>query len=59
MGKTSAEVRNRWNDAHDDKVFVSIPKGYREKLRELAEANKTTVNSMVTTKIREEVSRGK
>lgn len=38
MGKTSAEVKNRWNDKHYDIVRFAVPKGDKAVLQAQAEA---------------------
>ena len=34
MSRTSAEVKNRWNAKHYDRILLLVPKGYREEIRE-------------------------
>jgi len=39
MGKTSAEVKNRWNSAHYDTIRFTVPKGEKEKIQAQASAS--------------------
>ena len=47
MSNTSAAVKNRWNEKNYDRVYVTIPKGYGEKLKEYCKENGVSVNSVV------------
>ena len=47
MGKTSAAVRNRWNQAHYDKICILIKKGDKEVLQKAAEAEHVSVSRFV------------
>lgn len=47
MSKTSAEVKNRWNAKHYDRILLLVPKGYREEIRERATAEGKTVNQFI------------
>jgi hypothetical protein len=42
MGKTSAEVKNRWNAAHYDVIRFTVPKGEKEEIQK--QADKLGVN---------------
>ena len=35
MSRTSSDVKNRWNAKNYDRLNIMLPKGYKEKLREI------------------------
>ena len=45
---TSAQVRNRWNSAHYDRINVTVPKGYREQFNAYCEERGTTMNAILS-----------
>lgn len=45
---TSAQVRNRWNSAHYDRINVTIPKGYKDRFNKYCEDTNTTMNSVLS-----------
>ncbi len=55
MGTTSAKVRNRWNAKHYDRINVTIPKGWGEKLKAFCAERGETVNACVTKRMRSEL----
>lgn len=55
MGTTSAKVRNRWNAKHYDRVNVTVPKGWGDKLKEFCRERNLTVNGSVTERIKKEL----
>ena len=55
MGTTSAKVRNRWNAKHYDRINVTIPKGWAEKLQEFCKKRGMSVNALVTERIKKEL----
>ncbi len=55
MGNTSSKVRNRWNAKHYDRINVTIPKGWGEKLKEFCASHGEPVNTLVTRRIRSEL----
>lgn len=56
MGSTSAKVRNRWNAKHYDRINVTIPKGWAERLKAFCDAKGETVNGLVTQRIKSELA---
>ena len=55
MGSTSSAVRNRWNAKNYDRYNVTIPKGWAEKLKDFCASKNTSVNGLVTQRIRSEI----
>lgn len=47
MGKTSAAVKNRWNEANYDRLSVFTPKGKKEQIKAFAEKRGESVNSFI------------
>lgn len=47
MGRTSAEVKNRWNDKAYDRINLTVPKGKKEAIKEYAEAHGESVNTFI------------
>ena len=55
MGKTRSEVKNRWANAHYDRVTVIVPKGEKEAWKEEAKKKGQTLSEYV----REAVNRAR
>lgn len=53
MGKTSAAVKNRYNDKAYDRITIVGPKGQKQIIKEFAEARGESVNSFVQKAIAE------
>ena len=47
MGNTSTAVKNRWNAKTYDRICITIPKGYGDKLKEYCEERGEAVNAVV------------
>ena len=47
MGRTSSTVKNRWNNAHYDRVEFQVKKGMKEELQAWCEAHGKTVGGFV------------
>ena len=45
--RTSATVKNKWNEKNYDRVFVTIPKGFGVKFKEWCKERGISVNSAV------------
>ena len=52
MTKTSAAVKNRWNDKTYDYFKLVMPKGYKTVLKALAEAEGKSLNKYIMDKIK-------
>lgn len=51
MGKTRAEVKNRWNDQHYDRITVIAPKGEKEEWKKRAKEEGKTLSEYVREKV--------
>lgn len=47
MSKTSAAVKNRWNDKAYDRINLTVPKGQKEIIKNHAEKNGESVNGFI------------
>jgi len=57
MGKTSAAVKNRYNDKTYDRINLTIPKGGKEILKAHAEAHGESTNAFINRAINETMER--
>ena len=48
MGKTSSEVKNRWNAKAYDPISIRVPKGRREDIEAHAKGKGKSVNGLVS-----------
>lgn len=56
---TSAEVKNRWNAQHYDRIVINVPQGGRDELQAMAAAAGMTVSAYVRALvIRDAAARG-
>ena len=55
MGRTSTEVRNRWNAKNYFKINITIPKGNKELVARFAESQGLSVNGLLNQLIRKEL----
>lgn len=46
MGKTSSQVKQRYNEKAYDQIKLTVPKGEREKIKEYAESIGISVNQL-------------
>lgn len=53
MAKTSAKVKNRWNEKAYDRISLSVPKGKKEIIRKHAENRGESLNGFVNRAIDE------
>lgn len=47
MGKTSAAVKNKWNDKAYDRINLTVPKGDKDKIKAYAESKGKSVNGYI------------
>lgn len=47
MGKTSAAVKNRYNDKAYDRINLTVPKGQKGAIKAHAEAHGESVNAFI------------
>ena len=57
MSKTSAAVKNRWNDKAYDRINLTVPKGEKDKIKAHAEANGESVNGYINRLIAEDMKK--
>ena len=55
MGKTSAEVKNRYNAKAYDRVTVMFPKGRADDVKAYAQRHDGSVNALVNRLVRDEL----
>lgn len=55
MGKTSAAVKNRYNTKAYDRINFVVPKGYKERILEVAKARGESVNGYIKRLIDEDI----
>ena len=53
MSKTSAKVKNRWNEKAYDRINLTVEKGKKEIIRECAKQNDESVNGFINRAIDE------
>lgn len=54
MGKTSAAVKNRYNEKAYDRIALMLPKGSKERLKEEAEKRGfKSINSLISQAVTE------
>lgn len=53
MSKPTAEVKNRWNSKAYDRIALFVPKGERERLKQIAADHGTSLNGLINTAIAE------
>ena len=47
MGKTSAAVKNKYNDKNYDRIALSVPKGDKDKYKAEAEKRNMSLNEFI------------
>ncbi len=57
MAKTSAAVKNKWNEKAYDRINLTVPKGQKEVIKKYAEANGESVNGFIQRLINEALNR--
>lgn len=59
MGKTSAAVKNRYNDKTYDRINLTVPKGDKDIIKSHAESRGESVNAFINRAIDEAMQRDK
>jgi predicted HicB family RNase H-like nuclease len=59
MGKTSAAVKNRYNDKTYDRINLTVPKGDKDIIKFHAESRGESVNAFINRAIDEAMQRDK
>lgn len=58
MSKTSSAVKNKYNDKAYDRINLTVPKGYKDKIKAHAEKySDGSVNGFIQRAIREAIER--
>ena len=47
MGKTSWQVKNRYNEKAYDKIYITVPKGGKDRIKAHVEKNGESVNGYI------------
>ena len=47
MGKTSWQVKNRYNEKAYDKIYITVPKGNKDRIKAHAEKNGESINGYI------------
>ena len=60
MGKTSAAVKNKWNDKSYDRINLTVPKGLKDVIKEHADIyDEGSMNKFIQRAIAETMARDK
>jgi hypothetical protein len=58
MGKTSWQVKQKYNDKAYDKLYISVPKGQKEKIKEHAKKKGIdSINGYINDLIKEDMEK--
>lgn len=57
MGKTSAEVKNRYNAKTYDRIYLIVKKGEKDRLKAHAESKGESLNEFINRAISEQICR--
>ena len=57
MGKTSWQVKQRYNEKAYDKIYLTVPKGKKEQIQHYAAALRESVNGFINEAIDEKIVR--
>ena len=57
MGKTSAAVKNRYNEKAYDRINLTVPKGEKEVIKAHAESKGESVNAFIYRAINETIKK--
>ncbi|MBQ8894373.1 MAG: hypothetical protein IJ043_08200 [Clostridia bacterium] len=57
MGKTSAAVKNKWNEKAYDRINLTVPKGQKEVIKAHADSKGESVNGFISRAIDETMKR--
>lgn len=59
MSKTSAKVKNRYNDKAYDRINLTVPKGQKDIIKAYAESHGESVNGFIQRAIAETIDNDK
>lgn len=57
MGKTSAAVKNKWNDKAYDRINLTVPKGEKDIIQDHAKSCGESTNAFIQRAIKEAMER--
>lgn len=57
MGKTSSQVKQRYNEKAYDKIYTTVPKGKKERIKAHAESMGESTNAFINRAIAEAMER--
>lgn len=58
MGKTSWQVKQKYNDKAYDRLYISVPKGQKDIIKEqAAKRGKDSINSYINDLIKEDMEK--
>lgn len=57
MGKTSWQVKQKYNDKAYDKIYITVSKGQKEIIQAHAESNGESTNAFINRAIQETMER--
>ena len=57
MGKTSWQVKQRYNEKAYDKIYITVPKGEKEQIQAHAQAMGESANAFIKRAIEETMAR--
>lgn len=58
MGKTSSEVKNRWNAKAYDRIELRVKKGQKDAIKAAADEAGLSLNAYIQQAIEEQMKRG-
>jgi predicted HicB family RNase H-like nuclease len=57
MGKTSAAVKNKYNEKAYDRINLVVPKGQKAKIKEYAESKGISTNAFIVAAIEDAINK--
>lgn len=57
MGKTSWQVKQKYNEKAYDKIYITVPKGEKDKIQAHAELCNESTNAFINRAIKETIER--
>ncbi|MCD8240409.1 MAG: hypothetical protein LUB58_03340 [Oscillospiraceae bacterium] len=57
MGRASAAAKNRYNNAHYDRINLVVPKGCKATIKAAADASGESANAYIMQAVRERMAR--
>lgn len=54
MGKSATKAKNKYNDLNYDRIYISVPKGDKEKYKQLAESKGLNLTQLIVNLLEKE-----